>query len=147
VIPQPRQRVRRGRRRTTAAPRPRKVRGSPNPHRASGPPHPGHDRSPAASRRSTETGSSSTVSTAPPSATHGPPGPCRKDHREGRCMSLIGTVSSPMDARYSSRDTPDPAAPSVSETGPFIGSFTDAQHPARGGPRPARTAVRGRGCA
>ena len=44
-------------------------------------------------------------------------------------MSLIGTVSSPMDARYSPRDTPDPAAPSVSETGPFIGSFTDAQHP------------------
>jgi len=48
-------------------------------------------------------------------------------------MSLIGTVSSPMDARYSPRDTPDPAAPSVSETGPFMGNFTDAQQRASPG--------------
>jgi hypothetical protein len=41
---------------------------------------------------------------------------------------LIGTVSSPTDARYSPRDTPDPAAPSAPETGPFIGNFTDVQH-------------------
>ena len=34
-------------------------------------------------------------------------------------MSLIGTVSSPMDARHSPCDTSDPAAPSVPETGPF----------------------------
>jgi hypothetical protein len=116
VTPQPRQRARRGRHRATASPRPRTARATPNPHRASRPPHPGQHRSPAASRRSTETGWSSTVSTAPPSATHGPPGPCRKDHREGRYMSLTGTVSSPMDARYSPCDTPDPAAPSVPET-------------------------------
>jgi len=88
VTPQPRQRARRGRHRATAPPRPRTARATPNPHRASRPPHPGQHRSPAASRRSTETGWSSTVSTAPPSATHGPPGPCRKDHREGRYMSL-----------------------------------------------------------
>ena len=46
-------------------------------------------------------------------------------------MSLIGTVSSPMNARYSPGDIPDPAAPSVPETSPFMGNSTDAQHVVR----------------
>jgi hypothetical protein len=142
VIPQPRQRARRGRRRTTTPPMPRTVRATANPHRASGPPHPGQRRPPAASRRSTETGWSSTVSTAPPSATHGPLGPCRKDHREGRCISMVGTVSSPTDARYSPDDTPDPSAPSVPETSPSMSNFTDAQHLER---PPSREQPPGRG--
>src|SRR5205823_7982873 len=81
------------------------------------------------SRRSTETSSSSTVSTAPPSATHGPPGPCRKDHREGRYISMVGTVSPPTDARYTPDDPSDPSAPSAPETSPLMGNFKDAQHP------------------
>jgi hypothetical protein len=43
-------------------------------------------------------------------------------------MSMVGTVSSPTDAHYSPDDTPDPSAPSVPQTSPFMGNFTDAQH-------------------
>ena len=43
-------------------------------------------------------------------------------------MSMVGMVSSPTDARYSPDDTPDPSAPSVPETSPSMGNFTDAQH-------------------
>jgi Recombinase zinc beta ribbon domain len=43
-------------------------------------------------------------------------------------VSMVGTLSSPTDARYSPHDTPAPSAPSAPETSPPIGSFTDAQH-------------------
>jgi hypothetical protein len=44
-------------------------------------------------------------------------------------MSIIGTVPPPTDARYSPDDAPDPSAPSVPQTSPFMGNFTDAQQP------------------
>jgi hypothetical protein len=52
-------------------------------------------------------------------------------------MSIIGTVPPPTDARYSPDDAPDPSAPSVPQTSPFMGNFTDAQHP--DSPRQAST--------
>lgn len=73
VAPQLRQHARRGRTHTLD-PTARSTRGRAHPHGANRPSHPGHDTPPAASRRSTEPESTSTVSTAPPCATHGPPG-------------------------------------------------------------------------
>jgi hypothetical protein len=69
VTPHPAHLDRRGRTRTSCLPTPRSTRATAQPQGASRCRHPGHSRSPAASRRSTEPGSASTVSTAPPSAT------------------------------------------------------------------------------
>jgi hypothetical protein len=130
VTPQPEHLDRRGRTRTTCVPGPRSTRATAQPQGASRCPHPGHPTSPAASRRSTEPASASTVSTAPPCATHGPPGTRPRDHREGHRVSDVGTLPPPTNAR-------NPASPGLSSSafgtplhaGP-IGIFKDAQHAA-----------------
>jgi hypothetical protein len=69
VTPHPEHTARRGRTRTVAAPRPRRTRVVAHPHGDNRSPHFGQERSPRVMRRSTEAASTSTVSTAPPSAT------------------------------------------------------------------------------
>ena len=127
VTAQPRHRARRGRSRTRPSPDPRSTRSRAHPHGASTPPHPGQHISPAASRRSTKRSDTSTVSTAPPSATHGPPEPgATQGGRAVSCLD-IGTVPPPTNQRKPDTPTPPRSEPSTPPAARPIGIFKGAQ--------------------
>src|SRR5580704_14165930 len=129
VTAQPRHRVRRGRSRTRPSPDPRSTRSRAHPHGASTPPHPGQHISPAASRRPTKRSDTSTVSTAPPSATRGPPEPgATQGGRAVSCLD-IGTVPPPTNQRKPDTPTPPRSESSTPPGACYIGIFKGAQQP------------------
>ncbi len=82
VTPQHAHRDRRGRV-LNGPSRPRNTRGRACPQPRNTPAHPGQANCPATNRRSTPAASASTVTTAPPSAPHGPPGALRQETTGG----------------------------------------------------------------
>jgi hypothetical protein len=126
-MPHPEHIARRGRTATSAAPRPRRTRVVAHPHGDNRAPHSGQERSPTAKRRSTEAASTSTVSTAPPSATR-PSRPLGQEHsgRAAPC-SDIGKVPPPTITRNPPEIQPDSSAFTMPAHTEFVGILSDAQ--------------------
>ena len=116
----------------TAPSRSRTVRARARPHPASTPAHPGHANPPDRSRSSTATGSVSTVSIAPPSATTRPSRTLPAKDNSGRAVAYpdpkIVTVAAPTNPVNTTRPPACRSARSTTPTSPYVVILNGGQH-------------------